>query len=199
VTPLMPVELTPELLLRAYASGIFPMGDQSGDIHWYSPDPRCIFDLDKFSPSKRLMRTYRQGVFEMRINSAWRAVLQHCSREGTDQGVWITDEIVDAYTNLNRLGFAHSVEAYKDGELAGGLYGVSIRGGFFGESMFHIERDASKICLVFLVERLKERGFTLLDSQYMTAHLHSLGAISIPRDEYLRRLNTAMMLDRSFI
>jgi leucyl/phenylalanyl-tRNA---protein transferase len=195
----MPVELTPELLVRAYASGIFPMGDQSGDVRWYSPDPRCIFDLETFSPSKRLMRTYRQGVFELRINSAWPAVLQHCSREGTDQGVWITDEIVEAYTNLNRLGFAHSVEAFNDGKLAGGLYGVSIRGGFFGESMFHIERDASKICLVYLIERLKERGFTLLDCQYMTPHLHSLGAISITRDEYLRRLNKAMMLDRSFI
>ncbi|HEY9775036.1 MAG TPA: leucyl/phenylalanyl-tRNA--protein transferase [Planktothrix sp.] len=195
----MPTDLTPELLLRAYASGIFPMGDKSGDVRWYAPDPRCVFDLDKFDPPKRLLRTYRQGVFQIGINTAWKEVLQHCSREGTDEGVWITDKIVEAYTNLNYLGFAHSIEAYKDGELAGGLYGVCLRGAFFGESMFHIERDASKICLVFLIERLKARGYSLLDSQYMTPHLRSLGATSIRREEYLRRLQRAMLLDCSFV
>jgi leucyl/phenylalanyl-tRNA--protein transferase len=193
------LDLTPELLLRAYASGIFPMGDQTGEIKWYSPDPRCIFDLDNFHIPKRLQRTYNHGNFEIGINSAWSEVMAHCSRRDTDSGVWITDDIIDAYTNLHKLGFAHSVETYIDGKLAGGLYGVCVRGAFMGESMFHIERDASKIALVFLVNRLKERGFKLLDTQFSTPHLKTFGATLVSRERYLLRLQEALKLDCTFV
>ncbi len=195
----MYTELTPELLLRAYASGIFPMGSDSGEIRWYSPDPRCIFPLDTFHVPKRMLRTYLKGEFEIGINTAWSQVLAHCSRKDTDAGCWISQEIVDAYTRLNKLGFAHSVEVYMDGELAGGLYGVALRGAFMGESMFHLKTDASKIALIFLVERLKKRGYTLLDTQYPTAHLSTFGALTISKNDYLRRLQSALEHDCSFV
>jgi len=196
----MLTDLTPELLLRAYASGIFPMGDEfSSGIKWYSPDPRCVFNLDEFHVPKRLLRTYRCGEFQIGINTAWDEVLMHCSRRGSDAGVWITDEIVSAYTQLHQLGFAHSVEVYKEGQLAGGLYGVCLRGAFMGESMFHLERDASKLALVFLVQRLKERGFKLLDTQYPTKHLSTFGAVCIPRSEYMLRLQEALSYQCEFV
>lgn len=173
------------------------MGDEhTGEIRWYSPNPRCIFDFDHFHVPSRLARTYRSGKFDMRVNTAWEAVMRHCAdREST----WITDKIFDAYTQLHRMGLAHSVEAYnQDGKLAGGLYGVSIKGAFFGESMFHLETDASKVALVYLVERMKARGYTLLDSQFMTTHLATFGAVNISRDDYLRRLGYALARDCTF-
>ncbi len=184
-----------ELVLSAYSQGIFPMGHDDGLIRWYSPDPRCIFDFDSFHIPKRLMRTYRSGKFEMRVNSAWDEVLHLCaSRDST----WITDDIFRVYTELHEDGFAHSVEAYYEGKLAGGLYGVSIGGAFMGESMFHTVTDASKVSLVYLVERMKERGFILLDSQYMTEHLSTFGAVLISRREYLTRLERALRLNCKF-
>jgi leucyl/phenylalanyl-tRNA--protein transferase len=188
--------LTPELILRAYCMGIFPMGDNDGSIRWYSPDPRCILDLEKFHASRRLLRTYRHGQFELHVNSAWSEVLQCCAQRET---TWITQQIFEAYTQLHELGLAHSVEAYKDGKLAGGLYGVSLGGAFMGESMFHKETDASKVCLVYLVERLKQRGFILLDCQFMTDHLATFGAMNLQRDEYLKRLQRALQLDCKFV
>ena len=186
---------TKDLVLSAYSQGIFPMGHDDGTIRWYSPDPRCIFDFDKFHVPRRLMRTYKSGKFEMKVNSAWREVLKACAdRDST----WITDDIFRVYTEMHEAGFAHSVEAYYEGKLAGGLYGVSIGGVFMGESMFHNVTDASKISLIYLVERLKSRGFVLLDSQYMTDHLSTLGAVLIPRQEYLRRLDRALYLDCRF-
>ncbi|MEZ4536824.1 MAG: leucyl/phenylalanyl-tRNA--protein transferase [Cyanobacteriota/Melainabacteria group bacterium] len=186
---------TKDLVLSAYSQGIFPMGHDDGTIRWYSPDPRCIFDFDKFHVPRRLMRTYKSGKFEMKVNSAWRKVLKACAdRDST----WITDDIFRVYTEMHEAGFAHSVEAYYEGKLAGGLYGVSIGGAFMGESMFHNVTDASKISLIYLVERLKSRGFVLLDSQYMTDHLSTLGAVLIPRQEYLRRLDRALYLDCRF-
>ncbi|MCA9813789.1 MAG: leucyl/phenylalanyl-tRNA--protein transferase [Cyanobacteriota/Melainabacteria group bacterium] len=186
---------TKDLVLSAYSQGIFPMGHDDGTIRWYSPDPRCIFDFDKFHVPRRLMRTYKSGKFEMKVNSAWREVLKACAdRDST----WITDDIFRVYTEMHEAGFAHSVEAYYEGKLAGGLYGVSIGGAFMGESMFHNVTDASKISLIYLVERLKSRGFVLLDSQYMTDHLSTLGAVLIPRQEYLRRLDRALYLDCRF-
>ena len=186
---------TKDLVLSAYSQGIFPMGHDDGTIRWYSPDPRCIFDFDKFHVPRRLMRTYKSGKFEMKVNSAWREVLKACAdRDST----WITDDIFRVYTEMHDAGFAHSVEAYYEGKLAGGLYGVSIGGAFMGESMFHNVTDASKISLIYLVERLKSRGFVLLDSQYMTDHLSTLGAVLIPRQEYLRRLDRALYLDCRF-
>ena len=186
---------TKDLVLSAYSQGIFPMGHDDGTIRWYSPDPRCIFDFDKFHVPRRLMRTYKSSKFEMKVNSAWREVLKACAdRDST----WITDDIFRVYTEMHEAGFAHSVEAYYEGKLAGGLYGVSIGGAFMGESMFHNVTDASKISLIYLVERLKSRGFVLLDSQYMTDHLSTLGAVLIPRQEYLRRLDRALYLDCRF-
>lgn len=171
------------------------MGNDDGTVSWYSPDPRCIFDLENFHVHKRLARTVRKGVFDMRVNTAWSEVLKECAdRDST----WITDDIFRVYTELHDRGFAHSVEAYKDGQLVGGLYGVSIGGAFMGESMFHKVTDASKVSLVYLVERLKSRGFVLLDSQYMTRHLATLSARLISKDEYLLRLQHALQLNCRF-
>lgn len=187
----MEPEFTAELVLRAYTAGIFPMGHDDGIIRWYSPDPRCIIPLDDFHASKRLMRTMRQGKFDLKVNSDFPGVMKLCAdRDST----WITDEIFRVYVELHEHGFAHSVEAYQDGKIVGGLYGVSIGGAFMGESMFHTATDASKVCLVHLVERMKERGFVLLDSQYVTDHLSTFNAVNIPRHEYLERLRHALTL-----
>ncbi|MBC7997200.1 MAG: leucyl/phenylalanyl-tRNA--protein transferase [Leptolyngbya sp.] len=187
----MEPEFTAELVLRAYTAGIFPMGHDDNVIRWYSPDPRCIIELDNFHASKRLLRTIRQGRFDVKINSAWDQVMRLCAdREST----WITEDIIQVYTELHDNGLAHSVEAFLDGELVGGLYGVSIGGAFMGESMFHTATDASKVCLYHLVERMKERGFVLLDSQYVTDHLSTFNARNIPRKEYLSRLKHALTL-----
>jgi leucyl/phenylalanyl-tRNA--protein transferase len=190
-------QFTAEFVLRGYAKGIFPMGDQDG-ISWYSADPRFIIDLDNFHVPKRLARKCRQKAFDMRIDTAWDKVIRGCANR--DQ-TWITDEIIRVYTELYELGFAHSVEAFVDGRLAGGLYGVSIGGAFMAESMFHTVSDASKMCLVYLVERLKERGYTVLDSQFMspqTRYLERFGGRLIPRCEYLKMLSYAVKLNCTF-
>ena len=188
-------DFNPELVLRAYCQGIFPMGNDQGKIDWYRPDPRCIFDLQQFHAGKRLLRTCRQGIYEIRINQQFEEVMWACAdREST----WITDKIVQVYSFLNQHGLAHSVEAYKDGLLVGGLYGVAIGGAFMGEAMFHRSTDASKVCLVFLVERMKERGFVLLDTQYATKHLATFNAQKIPAVEYEARLNYALTLKCRF-
>ncbi len=171
------------------------MGDPSGLIHWYAPDPRCIIELDDFYMPRRLARTIRQGQFEMMVNSAWQEVIAACSARSS---TWITDDIAEVYTILHRRGYAHSVEAYRDGKLAGGLYGVSLGSAFMGESMFHTVSQASKVCLVYLVERLRQRGYTLLDCQYMTPHLGRFGAREIPRSDYLRRLEAALTVRCTF-
>jgi leucyl/phenylalanyl-tRNA--protein transferase len=190
------LEFTPEGVIRAYCMGIFPMGSKLGGISWYSPDPRCIIDMQNFHASNRLLRKVRQGVFEMKVNQNWDQVIRKC---GARKDVWITEEIIDMYTRLHDMGLAHSVEAYYEGELAGGLYGLSLGGAFMGESMFHEVTDASKVSLVYLVNRLLERGFTLLDTQYRTEHLSKFSAIEIPRDEYLRRLMSALNQHCSFV
>ena len=182
--------IEPELLLRAYASGWFPMGTgRRGRIEWFSPDPRGILPLDAFRTSARLRRTLRQGTFDLRLDTAFADVMRACAaRDET----WITSSIVDSYVRLHELGFAHSVEAWQDGRLVGGLYGVALGGAFFGESMFHTVTDASKVALVALVERLTSRGFTLLDIQWVTPHLATFGAVDVPRDDYLARLRHAL-------
>jgi leucyl/phenylalanyl-tRNA--protein transferase len=186
----MDPDFTPELIVKAYCMGVFPMGDEDG-IRWYSPDPRCIIDLNEFHASSRLMRTYRKKLFDLRVNTAWEEVLHECAQR---ESTWITDDIFKTYTELHQLGLAHSVEAYYEGKLAGGLYGVSLGGAFMGESMFHRVTDASKVALVYLVERLKAHGFILLDCQYMTDHLRTFNARLISRDEYLIRLRKALEL-----
>lgn len=198
------IELTPDLLVRAYSQAIFPMSI-NGEIAWFSPDPRCIINLDNFHASHSLMRTYRQGNFALKVNSAFDEVIRACAhtaRKGElgqeAESTWISEEIIAVYNQLNALGLAHSVEAYLDGKLAGGLYGVHLGGAFFGESMFHWQTDASKVAMVFLIERLKERGFTLLDCQYHTDHLQKFGATMIPKSEYERRLELALKQDCQF-
>jgi leucyl/phenylalanyl-tRNA--protein transferase len=191
----MPQTISPELLEEAYRQGIFPMADEDGRIRWYSPDPRTIIELDRFHISQRLGRTIRSKKFEITIDRDFDGVIRGCAdREET----WISEEIVAAYSALNRLGKAHSVEAYYDGNLAGGIYGVSLGGAFMGESMFTIVRDASKVGLAFLVGRLKERGYVLFDVQFTTPHLERFGAVEISRREYLRRLEKALRLSCRF-
>ncbi len=187
---------TAELVLRAYCQGIFPMGHDDGSIYWYSPDPRCIFDLDNFHVTSRLARTIRKGLYEVRVDTCFEEVMWACAdRDST----WITEEIVQVYCQLHAYGFAHSVETFFEGQLVGGLYGVSIGGAFMGESMFFRRTDASKVALVHLVERMKERGFILLDTQYNNKHLASFNSLEIPRSEYLARLKNALALDCKFV
>ncbi len=183
-------ELGAETLLAAYAAGIFPMADDHGRILWFAPDPRAIIELDALQISRSLRTVIKRGVFEVTINRAFTKVIKACAER--KEGTWISSDIREAYRRLHRLGFGHSVEAWKDGELAGGLYGVALGGAFFGESMFHHVSDASKVALVWLVERMRERGFVLLDVQFMTEHLCRFGAVEIPRVEYERRLGEAV-------
>ncbi len=188
--------LTPAHLIAAYSQGIFPMGVE-GRIRWFSPDPRGIIPLDGFRASKTLRQTYRSGRFEIRIDTRFREVMEACGRR--EEGTWITPAIVRAYCRLQRLGLAHSVEAWREGQLAGGLYGVALGGAFFGESMFHRQGDASKVALVALVERMRARGFALLDVQYATPHLARFGAIELSHRQYMRRLEAALRLKCCFV
>jgi leucyl/phenylalanyl-tRNA--protein transferase len=188
--------IDPDLLLRAYSLGWFPMGTgRRGRIEWFSPDPRGIMPLDTFHAPSRLARVVRQSKFDLRIDTAFEAVMRACAERDE---TWITDDIVAAYVSLHRLGCAHSVETWQGGVLVGGLYGVSLGGAFFGESMFHTATDASKVALVALVERLRARGFVLLDTQWVTPHLQQFGAIEIRRSEYLDRLAAALPLECRF-
>jgi leucyl/phenylalanyl-tRNA--protein transferase len=189
-----------DLLVSAYASGWFPMAVADGEIRWFSPDPRGILPLDRFHLSRRLARVLRSGRFSIHVNRDFEAVIRSCALAERDDegGTWIDAEIYESYCALHEAGYAHSVEAWADGELAGGLYGVALGGAFFGESMFHRVTDASKVALVGLVGRLETRGFTLLDTQWTTPHLEQFGALEIPRDDYLRRLSAALRLECTF-
>ncbi len=190
-------DLQPERLLEAYRHGIFPWYDECEPILWWSPDPRAIFELDGLYVSRRLRRTLRSGRFTTSVNRDFAGVIRGCADRS--QGTWITREMLDAYETLHALGHAHSIEVWHAGGLAGGLYGVAIGGFFAGESMFTRVRDASKVALVHLVERLKERGFTLFDTQFLTDHTERLGAMEIPRSEYLKRLQEALALPVTFV
>ena len=178
--------ISAELLLEAYRNAVFPMASPDGKIAWFSPDPRAIIPLDDgFHVPHGLRRTLRKGRFEIRVDTAFETVMRQCAaRDET----WIDEQIIVSYVNLHRLGHAHSVEAWLDGRLAGGLYGVALGGAFFGESMFHEVTDASKVALHALVMRLRARGFELLDTQWLTPHLETFGALEIPRAEYRERL-----------
>jgi len=191
--------IPPLLLLQAYATGWFPMGsDAAGPegVEWFSPDPRALIPLDdRFHVPQRLARVLRSGRFSVRIDTAFADVIRACAER---DDTWITAAIERAYCDLHRLGFAHSVEAWRGERLAGGLYGVALRGAFFGESMFHREADASKVALCALVERLRARGYALLDTQWVTAHLAQFGAYEVPRRRYLRLLQSALRHDCRF-
>lgn len=190
------MELTVEILEACYRAGAFPMADGYGRVEFYRSDPRSVLEFDDLRVSKSLGRVIRKGTYEVRINEDFEGVIRACAdREET----WIDARIIRAFSRLHEAGKAHSVEAYdKDGELVGGLYGVSLGAAFMGESMFSRASDASKVCLVYLVRRLRERGYALLDCQIQNDHLASLGAIEIPEKEYLGRLKEALTLSRSF-
>jgi len=194
-------ELTPELLLHAYASGVFPMAESRDDeqLFWVDPDERGIIPLDGLHISRSLRKTVRKRRFDIRCNSAFTEVMLGCAATADDrEDTWINSEIIRLYTGLHQMGFAHSVEAWRQGQLAGGLYGVSLGGVFFGESMFSRQTDASKVALVHLVARLRFSGFVLLDTQFVTSHLRTLGAVEIPRAVYKQRLNKALNLSCRF-
>ena len=189
------MQLTPYILLSAYSQGIFPMADADGTIYWYDPDPRAILPFDDFHIPRSLERRIRRGGFEVRFDTAFRPVMTACAEPMSGrETTWISPEFIEIYTELHQLGFAHSVETWIEGELVGGLYGVTLGGLFAGESMFSRAADASKIALVYLVERLRRQGFILLDCQFMTEHLRRFGAIEIPRQEYKTRLAQALMV-----
>ena len=195
------MDLTPDLLLRAYGMGIFPMAESADDpeLFWVDPERRGILPLDAFHVPKRLSRTIRQGVFEIRCDTEFEGVMRGCAESTSERpSTWINEAILRLYGELFRRGAAHSVEAWRAGELVGGLYGVSIGGAFFGESMFSRATDASKVALVHLVARLVRGGYRLLDTQFVTAHLARFGAIEIPRTAYRRRLAAALRAEAYF-
>ncbi len=187
--------IKPELLLQGYRLGVFPMAMENGSIEWFSPDPRAILPLEDFHVPHALRRVLRKNVFETKIDSHFSEVIEACAKR---EDTWINREIIESYTRMHELGYAHSVEAWANGKLAGGLYGVSVGGAFFGESMFHRVTDASKIALVALVEHLRTRKFALLDTQWLTPHLQQFGGIEISRNYYLRLLRRAVELPRKF-
>jgi leucyl/phenylalanyl-tRNA--protein transferase len=187
--------IDPELLLQGYRLGVFPMAMEDDSIQWFSPDPRAILPLEDFHVPHALRRLVRKKVFGTTIDNAFSKVIEACAKR---EDTWINLEIIESYTRLHELGCAHSVEAWKDGRLAGGLYGVAIGGAFFGESMFHHVTDASKIALAVLVEHLRARKFALLDTQWLTAHLQQFGGVEISRNHYLRLLHRAVDLPRNF-
>jgi len=193
--------LTPEILLRAYSIGLFPMAERRDDptLYWIDPEKRGILPLDSFHISRRLRRTVRSGRFEVRCDTAFREVMEGCAEAQPGRSeTWINREILRLYEELHRMGRAHSVESWRDGTLAGGLYGVALGGAFFGESMFSRETDASKVALVHLIARLKKGGFRLLDTQFVTDHLSQFGAVEIHRDGYRELLASALDVSATF-
>jgi len=194
-------EITPEVLLKAYACGIFPMAESADDpsLFWVEPERRGILPLDRFHVPRRLARTVRADRFQVRVDTAFDQVLDACATPAPGRRkTWINARIRRLYRELFARGHCHSVEAWREGKLVGGLYGVKLKRAFFGESMFHRETDASKVCLVHLVARLKRGGFALLDSQFLTEHLATFGAIEIEPAEYQRRLGDALEGDADF-
>jgi leucyl/phenylalanyl-tRNA--protein transferase len=183
--------LSPSLLLAAYAKGFFPMADEDGSVQWHCPDPRAVFPLENIRPNDRLQRYVRSSGFEQRIDTAFQSVMENCASVHGDS--WISPAMVDAYTGLHRSGHAHSVETWLDDRLIGGIYGVHIGAAFFGESMFSLETNASKAAFHHLVEHLRQRGFRLFDTQYANPHTISLGAVEIPRKDFLEALVKAVI------
>ena len=191
-------DLSPGLLLEAYCCGVFPWFNEDTPILWWSPDPRAVLDLDALHVPHRLQRTLRSGRFQHTLDRAFGAVIRGCAdRPGT--GTWITPDMIAAYERLHDLGFAHSLEVWQRGELAGGIYGVALGGLFAGESMFTRLRDGSKVALVLLVEHLRQRGYQLFDIQVLTDHTARFGARAIPRRAYLARLERALACEVTFL
>ena len=194
-------ELTPDILLRTYAAGIFPMAESAEDptLFWVDPETRGILPLDKFRVSRGVQRKLRRHLFEVRCDTAFEEVVRACAAKTSERPTtWINEEIIRLYLGLHAMGHAHSVECWQGGELAGGLYGVCIGGAFFGESMFSRAADASKIALAHLVARLRRGGYRLLDTQFVTSHLEQFGVTEVGRGEYQAILSSALAADASF-
>ena len=187
-------DLSVSRLLAAYSNGIFPWFIEEGFIFWFSPDPRMVLFPEKLKIPDSLQRRMKKGGYEATVDRAFKEVITHCAKvsRSKEKGTWISKEFIEAYTNLYNTGFAHSVEIWKDGVLTGGLYGVSIGAAFFGESMFHVKPDASKIAFVYLVEKVSALNFLFIDCQVETSHFYNLGAEMIPRKKYLELLNQAL-------
>ncbi len=195
------VEITPEFVLKAYACGIFPMAENAYDnaLHWFEPEQRGIIALDRFHVPDRLARTVRSDRFTVAVNRNFEAVIAGCAAPKPGRGrTWINSRILNLYRKLHERGHCHSIEVYEQDELVGGLYGVSLARAFFGESMFHHARDASKVALVHLVARLRVGGFALLDTQYITDHLKTFGATEITRRQYHKHLEAALVGQADF-
>jgi leucyl/phenylalanyl-tRNA---protein transferase len=192
------IALAPDTLLAAYSQGAFPMTDRDGTTRWYTADPRGILPLERFHIPRTLRQVVNQSRFEIRVDHDFPTVMRACMSCRTE-GSWISERLIDVYTELHRQGHAHSVEAWRDGELAGGLYGVNLGAAFFGESMFYSQRDASKVALVHLVKRLRDRGYELLDTQATTPHLGRFGCIDVRAEQYMKLLKRALSKECSFV
>ncbi len=193
-------DLSPELLLKAYHAGIFPMAEGRGhEIYFHSPKYRAIIPLENYACSKSLRPILNQKKFEIKINADFSAVINNCSKpRSAEDGVWISKEIIESYSKLHEMGFAHSVEAYYNGQLAGGLYGVAIGSVFFGESMFYTVPNASKVAFHYLIERLKNKNYKLLDTQYINDNVARFGAIEITKALFMKKLNSAIAIPNIF-
>ncbi|WP_128543129.1 leucyl/phenylalanyl-tRNA--protein transferase [Larkinella soli] len=191
--------LSSDDLIYGYINGIFPMADTDGTLYWYSPDPRAIIPLDTYRPAKSLRPVLNKRLFELRINSDFESVMRHCAvPRSENDGTWISDEIIEAYVDLHQMGLAHSVETYIDNRLVGGLYGVALGSAFFGESMFYLVPNASKVAFHYLIEILRKQNFELLDTQFINDNVRRFGAIEIPRPEYMRILKRTLQKKARF-
>lgn len=192
-------QLTADDLIYGYINGIFPMADADGTLYWYAPDPRAIIPIDTYKPAKSLRPVLNRNQFEIRINTAFPEVMQACSKpRDTEDSVWISDEIIEAYTALHHMGLAHSIETYIDNRLVGGLYGVALGSAFFGESMFTEVSNASKVAFHHLILILRQQRFTLLDTQFINDNVRRYGAIEIPKADYLKKLKAALRQKATF-
>jgi leucyl/phenylalanyl-tRNA--protein transferase len=186
-------KLTADDLIYGYINGIFPMADADGTLYWYAPDPRAVIPIDTYKPAKSLKPILNKNQFEIRINTAFEQVMRYCSiPRSNDDSVWISEEIIEGYTELHRLGLAHSVETYQDNQLVGGLYGVALGAAFFGESMFHLVSNASKVAFHQLIMILRQQQFMLLDTQFINDNVRRYGAVEIPKADYLKQLKAAV-------
>lgn len=192
-------QLTADDLIYGYINGIFPMADADGSLYWYSPDPRAIIPIDSYRPSKSLRPVLNKSVFEIQVNQNFEGVMRQCAAPRIqEEGTWISEDIIRAYTRLHELGMAHSIETYQDGKLVGGLYGVAIGAAFFGESMFHHVSNASKVAFHVLIGILRERNFKLLDTQFINDNVRRFGAIEISKAEYMSRLRQSIAMKARF-
>ena len=185
--------LTADDLIYGYINGIFPMADADGSLYWYAPDPRAVIPIDTYKPARSLRPVLNQNRFEVRINANFEQVMRYCSvPRSDDDSVWISEEIIEAYTELHRMGLAHSVETYIDDRLVGGLYGVSLGAAFFGESMFHHVNDAAKVAFHYLIMILRQQQYMMLDTQFINDNVRRFGAVEIPKADYLKQLKAAL-------